>query len=85
MDPQCQRCKQPKPDATVRPSDDVECDLCWNQVGDTLVLSNDELPLHTDKESLQKQTFGFEHGEESGKRSDKIVENRQDGGESHAS
>ena len=84
MDPQCQRCKQLKPDATVRPSDDVERDLCWNQVGGTLVLSKGELPLHTDNESSQHQTFGSEHGEESGERSDKIVENQQDGGESHA-
>ena len=51
MYPQCQRCKQLKPDATVRPSDNVECDLCWNQVGGTLVLNKDELPPHTDKES----------------------------------
>ena len=41
--------------------------------------------LNRGKESLQKQTSESEHGEDSGKRLDKIVENQQDGGESHAS
>ena len=75
MDPQYQRCKELKP-ATVRPSDHVKC---WNQVGGTLVLSKDESPLHTDKESSQNQTFGSEHGQDGRERSNKIVENQQDG------
>ena len=47
-------------------------------------LCKDELPLHTEKEPSQNQTFGSEHGEDSEEKSDKIAENQQDGGESHA-